>query len=93
MRGQEREHAPRRHQMPHQRTSIQQLPVHPFSALHVTIIPGHRTHCRRTRQPGPALFRALLGLRGRRRAVRDNPRQAWYDAATFADERLNTLRR
>jgi hypothetical protein len=58
---QEREHAPGRDQMPHQRLRVQQLPVHPLSALHYTIIPGHRTHCRQNAVHTPALFSALLG--------------------------------
>ena len=40
---------PARHQMPHQRLRVQQLPVHPLPVLHETIIPRHRTHCRQGR--------------------------------------------
>ena len=49
VRGQEREHAPRRDQMPDQRPRIQQLPIRPLFALHETIIPDDRTHCRQIR--------------------------------------------
>jgi hypothetical protein len=35
--------------VPNQRPRIQQLPIRPLSALHATIIPDHRTHCRQTR--------------------------------------------
>ena len=48
VRGQEREHAPRRHQTPDQRPSIQQLPVRTLFALHLEIISDDRTHCRQT---------------------------------------------
>jgi hypothetical protein len=40
VRGQEPEHATRRHQMTGQRRRIQKLPVRPLKALHRKIIPG-----------------------------------------------------
>src|SRR6266487_2817713 len=56
MRRQEREHAPRRHQVPDQRPRVQELPARPLSALHAKIIPEDRTLCRYR----SALFSGLL---------------------------------
>ena len=50
VRGQEREHAARRDQVPRQRRRVQELPVCPFETLHEEIIPGHRTPSRQTHQ-------------------------------------------
>ena len=58
--GQEREHTPRRHQVPHQCLRVQQLPVCPFPALHAKIIPDDRTQCRQTRYRKNPLFSGLL---------------------------------
>ena len=40
MLGQEREHAPGRHQMPYQRRRIQQLTINPARPLHTKILPA-----------------------------------------------------
>jgi len=50
VRGQEREHAPRRDQVPGQQLSVGELPGHPLETLHEPIIPAHRTQSRQTRQ-------------------------------------------
>jgi hypothetical protein len=43
---QEGEHAALPDQMPDQARRVQQLPIHPFEALHAKIIPDVRTHGR-----------------------------------------------
>src|SRR6266536_5482674 len=62
MRRQEREHAPRRHQVPDQRPRVQELPARPLSALHAKIIPEDRTLCRYR----SALFSGLPARRRRK---------------------------
>ena len=56
---QEREHTPSRHQVPHQRLRVQQLPIRPLSALHAEIIPDDRTHCRQHAYQERPLFSGL----------------------------------
>jgi hypothetical protein len=60
VRGQEREHAARRDQVPGQRRGIQQLPVCPLETLHEDIVPGNRTSSRQTRLYLPPFFSRLL---------------------------------
>jgi hypothetical protein len=50
VRGQEREHAAVRDQVPGQHLSVQKLPVCALEALHETIILDHRTPSRQTRR-------------------------------------------
>jgi hypothetical protein len=57
---QEREHAPRRDQVPRQRPDVRELPVHPLAPLHNPILPGHRTHCRQNPQAAYVLFSSFL---------------------------------
>jgi hypothetical protein len=72
---QEREHAPRRDQVPGQHLSVQKLPVHPLETLHGTIIPGHRTPSRQT----------LHGLRPFQQAPREaSPRTAEFRGSGLA---------